>query len=188
MAGIKNDLWIKHMAKNHKMIEPFKDKLISKGKISYGLSSYGYDMRVADEFYIFHNAYPTEVIDPKNFKENYFIKHKGKYCVIPPNSFVLARSIEYFRIPKNVLAIVLGKSSYARCGIIVNITPGEPGWEGRFTIEISNTTPLPAKIYAAEGIAQVIFLEADEVCKISYADRKGKYQRQKNITLPKVDK
>lgn len=188
MAGIKNDEWIKHMAKKHKMIEPFVETLVSKGKVSYGLSSYGYDMRIADEFYIFHNAFPTEVIDPKNIKETYFIKHKGKFCIIPPNSFVLARSVEYFRIPRNVLAIVLGKSTYARCGIIVNITPGEPGWEGHFTIEISNTTPLPAKIYANEGIAQVIFLEADEPCKISYADRKGKYQNQKGIVLPKVIK
>jgi dCTP deaminase len=188
MAGIKNDEWIKHMARKNKMIEPFVEKLVRKGKISYGLSSYGYDMRVADEFYIFHNAYPTEIIDPKNFKENYFIKHKGKVCIIPPNSFALARSVEYFRIPRNVLAIVLGKSSYARCGIIVNVTPLEPMWCGHVTIEISNTTPLPAKIYANEGIAQVIFLEADEPCKISYADRKGKYQNQKGITLPKVDK
>lgn len=188
MAGIKNDEWIKHMAKKHKMIDPFVERLVSKGKISYGLSSYGYDMRVADEFYIFHNAYPTEIIDPKNAKENYFIKHKGKHCIIPPNSFALARSVEYFRIPRNILAIVLGKSTYARCGIIVNVTPGEPMWEGHFTIEISNTTPLPAKIYANEGIAQVIFLEADEPCKVSYADRKGKYQKQKGIVLPKVDK
>jgi dCTP deaminase len=176
------------MAIKHKMIEPFAPKLVRKGKISYGLSSYGYDMRVADEFYIFHNAYPTEIIDPKNFKENYFIKHRGKFCTVPPNSFVLARSVEYFRIPRNVLAIVLGKSSYARCGIIVNVTPLEPEFEGVITLEISNTTPLPAKIYANEGIAQVIFLEADEPCKISYADRKGKYQGQKGITLPKVDK
>jgi dCTP deaminase len=188
MAGIKNDEWIKDMARKHKMIEPFAEKLVRKGKISYGLSSYGYDMRVADEFYIFHNAYPTEIIDPKNFKENYFIKHKGKVCIIPPNSFALARSVEYFQIPRNVLAIVLGKSSYARCGIIVNVTPLEPMWAGHVTIEISNTTPLPAKIYANEGIAQVIFLESDDLCKISYADRKGKYQNQKGITLPKVDK
>jgi len=188
MAGIKNDEWIKHMARKHKMIEPFSERLVSKGKISYGLSSYGYDMRVAYEFYIFHNAYPTEIVDPKNFKEIYFLRHKGKYCIIPPNSFVLARSVEYFRIPRNVLAVVLGKSSYARCGIIINVTPLEPMWEGHVTIEISNTTPLPAKIYACEGIAQVIFLEADEPCKISYADRKGKYQKQKEITLPKVEK
>lgn len=188
MAGIKNDEWIKHMAKKHKMIEPFVEKLVSKGKVSYGLSSYGYDMRVADEFYIFHNAYPTEVIDPKNAKESYFIKHKGKVCIIPPNSFVLARSVEYFRIPRNVLGIVFGKSTYARCGIIVNVTPLEPEWSGTLVIEISNTTPLPAKIYANEGIAQVIFLEADEPCKVSYADRKGKYQKQKGIVLPKVIK
>jgi len=188
MAGIKNDEWIKHMARKHKMIEPFSERLVSKRKISYGLSSYGYDMRVADEFYIFHNAYPNEIIDPKNFKESYFIKHKGKFCIVPPNSFVLTRSVEYFRIPRNVLAIVLGKSSYARCGIIVNVTPLEPMWKGHVTIEISNTNPLPAKIYAYEGIAQVIFLEADEPCKISYADRKGKYQKQKGITLPRVEK
>ena len=188
MAGIKNDEWIKHMAKKHKMIEPFVEKLISKGRVSYGLSSYGYDIRIADEFYIFHNAYPTEIIDPKNAKENYFIKHKGKVCIIPPNSFVLGRSVEYFRIPRNVLGLVFGKSTYARCGIIVNVTPLEPEWTGNLVIEISNTTPLPAKIYANEGIAQVIFLEADEPCKVSYADRKGKYQKQKGIVLPKVIK
>lgn len=188
MAGIKNDKWIKYMAKKHKMIEPFVEKLISKGKISYGLSSYGYDMRIADEFYIFHNAYPTEIIDPKNAKETYFIKHKGKVCVIPPNSFVLGRSVEYFRIPRNILALVVGKSTYARCGIIVNVTPLESEWAGHVTIEISNTTPLPAKIYANVGIAQVIFLEADEPCQVSYADRKGKYQNQKGIVLPKVIK
>ncbi len=159
-----------------------------QGKVSYGLSSYGYDLRVANEFYIFHNAYPNEIIDPKNAKENYFIKHKGKVCIIPPNSFVLARSVEYFRIPRNVLGIVFGKSTYARCGIIVNVTPLEAEWHGYITIEISNTTPLPAKIYANEGIAQVIFLEAGEPCKVSYADRKGKYQAQRGIALPKVIK
>lgn len=188
MAGIKNDNWIKRMVKEYKMIEPFSKKLISKGKISYGVSSYGYDIRISDEFYIFHNAYPTEIIDPKNAKENYFIKHKGKICIIPPNSFILAKSVEYFRIPRNVLGLVFGKSTYARCGIIVNVTPLEPEWEGNLVLEISNTTPLPAKIYANEGIAQLIFLEADELCSVSYADRKGKYQKQKSIVLPFVIK
>lgn len=186
MASIKSDRWIKEMVKKYKMIEPFVARQVSRGKISYGLSSYGYDIRVADEFYIFHNVYPLEFIDPKKAKESYFIRHKGKYCLIPPNSFVLARSVEYFRMPRNVIGIVVGKSTYARCGIIVNITPLEAGWEGIVTLEISNTSPLPAKIYSNEGIAQVLFFESDEECEISYKDRKGKYQKQKGITLPKV--
>jgi dCTP deaminase len=176
---VKSDSWIEKMAKEYGMIEPFEPTLVREGKISYGLSSYGYDIRVADEYYIFTNVYTT-VVDPKN------VYHKGEYCIIPPNSFCLARSVEYFRIPRNVIGICLGKSTYARCGIIVNITPLEPEWEGHLTIEISNTTPLPAKIYSFEGIAQLIFLEADEVCRISYADRKGKYQGQRGISLPKV--
>jgi len=184
--GLKNDKWIKKMALEYKLIEPFEEKLISKGKISYGLSSYGYDIRVADEFKIFTNAF-SSVIDPKNFSPSSFVDFKGKICIVPPNSFVLARSVEYFRMPKNVFGIVVGKSTYARCGIIVNITPLEPGWEGHLTIEISNTTPLPAKIYANEGIAQVIFFEGDEPPLVTYADRKGKYQKQKGITLPKVE-
>lgn len=187
MPGIKNDRWIKKISKTHKMIEPFVDKLIKKGKISYGLSSYGYDIRIADEFKIFTDVF-NEIVDPKKFSEKSFVDYKGKVCVIPPNSFVLARSYEYFRIPRNVLGICIGKSSYARCGIVINITPLEPEWEGFLTIEISNTSPLPAKIYANEGIAQVIFIEGDEECLVSYADRKGKYQGQKGITLPKVEK
>jgi len=153
--------------------------------ISYGLSSYGYDIRVADEFKVFTNIYTT-IVDPKNFDEKSFVEMKGACCVIPPNSFALAKTVEYFRIPRNILTICLGKSTYARCGIIVNVTPFEPEWEGYATLEISNTTPLPAKIYANEGIAQVIFFEADEECLISYADKKGKYQKQMGITLPKL--
>lgn len=184
--GVKNDRWIREMALNHGMIEPFEESLLRKGVISFGLSSYGYDMRLADEFLIFTNVWGA-VVDPKAFDERAFVRHKGDYCVIPPNSFVLGRSLEYFRIPRKVICIVLGKSSYARCGIVVHVTPLEAEWQGFVTIEISNTTPLPAKIYANEGIAQVIFLEADEVCEVSYADRQGKYQGQKGITLPKVD-
>lgn len=183
--GLKNDIWIRNMALNHKMIEPFEEKQISRNVISYGLSSYGYDMRVADEYKIFTNVFNT-LIDPKEFNPKSFIEHKSDYCIIPPNSFVLARSVEYFRIPKNILTICLGKSTYARCGIIVNVTPFEPEWEGYATIEISNTTPLPAKVYSFEGIAQVIFFEADEVCSVSYADKKGKYQKQLGITLPRI--
>lgn len=183
---IKNDNWIKQMCRQHKMIEPFEPRLVRQGKISYGASSYGYDIRVNDEFYIFTNVNPTEIVDPKKFSQKNFVKHKGKVCLVPPNSFVLAQSLEYFRIPREVLGIVVGKSTYARCGIIVNVTPLEPQWHGILTIEISNTTPLPAKIYAREGIAQVIFLESDEVCEVSYQDRKGKYQKQKGIVLPKV--
>ncbi|MEN2986578.1 MAG: dCTP deaminase [Thermodesulfovibrionaceae bacterium] len=181
---VRNDRWIKEMARKG-MIEPFEEALVKEGVISYGVSSYGYDMRVADEFRIFTNINST-VVDPKNFDPKSFVEFKGPVCIIPPNSFALARSVEYFRIPRDVLVLCIGKSTYARCGIIVNVTPLEPAWEGFVTIEISNTTPLPAKIYANEGIAQLIFLKAEEECEISYADRKGKYQAQKGIVLPKV--
>lgn len=181
---VKNDKWIKEMAKKG-MIEPFNSKQIRKGVISYGVSSYGYDMRVGDEFKIFTNINNT-VVDPKKFDPNSFVDYKGEVCIIPPNSFALARSVEYFRIPRDVLVICLGKSTYARCGLVVNVTPLEPEWEGHVTIEISNTTPLPAKIYANEGIAQLIFLQASEICEVSYKDKAGKYQAQKGITLPKL--
>lgn len=183
--GVKPDSWIRQMAKEHKMIEPFIDHQVRHDVISYGLSSYGYDIRVTDEFKIFTNVH-SAIVDPKNFNPDSFIDYKGDVCVIPPNSFVLARTVEYFRIPRNVITICLGKSTYARCGLIVNVTPFEPEWEGYVTMEISNTTPLPARVYANEGIAQVVFMEADEVCEISYADRKGKYQRQENIVLPRI--
>jgi len=172
------------MAKKHQMIVPFSGRRIKKGIISYGLSSYGYDIRVADEFKVFTNV-NTTIVDPKKFDQKSLVDVKGQCCLIPPNSFVLARTVEYFKIPRNILTICLGKSTYARCGIIVNVTPFEPEWEGYATLEISNTTPLPAKIYANEGIAQIIFLEADEICEVSYKDKKGKYQAQKKITLPK---
>ena len=183
--GLKPDTWIRKMVLEQRMIEPFEDAQVRDGVISYGVSSYGYDIRVSDEFKIFTNVY-SAVVDPKNFSPKSMVDYKGDVCTIPPNSFALARTIEYFRIPRNVLTICLGKSTYARCGIIVNVTPFEPEWEGFVTLEISNTTPLPAKIYAFEGIAQVLFLEADEVCEISYADKKGKYQKQKSIVLPKL--
>jgi len=173
------------MAKKHQMIMPFSERQIKKGIVSYGLSSYGYDIRVADEFKVFTNA-NTTIVDPKKFDQRSLVDVKGNFCLIPPNSFVLARTVEYFKIPRNILTICLGKSTYARCGIIVNVTPFEPEWEGYATLEISNTTPLPAKIYANEGIAQIIFLEADEICELSYKDKKGKYQAQKRITLPKL--
>jgi dCTP deaminase len=183
--GIKADRWIKKMALEHHMIDPFVENQVRDGVISYGLSSYGYDIRVADEFKIFTNVY-SAIVDPKKFDTRSMIDYKGEVCVIPPNSFALARTIEYFRIPRSILTICVGKSTYARCGIIVNVTPFEPEWEGYVTLEISNTTPLPAKIYANEGIAQVLFFEGDEVCEISYADRKGKYQNQQTILLPKL--
>jgi dCTP deaminase len=183
--GLKSDSWIAQMAKEHRMIEPFVDAQVRKGVISYGVSSYGYDIRVADEFKIFTNVH-SAVVDPKSFDVQSMVDFHGEACIIPPNSFALARTVEYFRIPRSVLTLCVGKSSYARCGIIVNVTPFEPEWEGFVTLEISNTTPLPARIYANEGIAQVIFLEADEECRISYADRKGKYQAQQSIVLPKV--
>jgi dCTP deaminase len=181
---LKNDRWIKEMAEKG-MIVPFNKEQIRKGIISYGVSSYGYDMRITDEFKIFTNVNNT-IIDPKNFNANNFIDFKGEICIIPPNSFILGRSVEYFKIPREVLAICLGKSTYARCGIIINVTPLEPEWEGHVTIEISNTATLPAKIYANEGIAQLLFIQASEVCQISYADKAGKYQAQKGITLAKM--
>ena len=183
---LKSDKWITKMAEERKMIDPFVKDLERDGVVSYGLSSYGYDIRVADEFKIFTNLNCT-VVDPKHFDRKSFVYvQTEKSILIPPNSFALARTVEYFRIPRNVLAICVGKSTYARCGIIVNVTPFEPEWEGTVTIEISNTTPLPARIYANEGIAQVIFLESDEICALSYADRSGKYQGQSGITLPKL--
>jgi len=167
------------------MIYPFAERQVKKNKISFGLSSYGYDMRVSDEFLVFSNV-TTSIIDPKKFDKRFLVKIKDKTCIIPPNSFALAKTVEYFKIPRNILTICLGKSTYARCGIIVNVTPFEPEWEGYATLEISNTTPLPAKIYAFEGIAQIIFLEADQECETSYKDKKGKYQGQKDITLPRI--
>jgi len=182
---LKSDKWIRRMCREHKMIEPFEERLVSEGKVSYGLSSYGYDIRVAEEYKIFTNVFTT-VVDPKNFDPRSFVDYKGSECVVPPNSFALARSVEYFRIPRDVLAVCVGKSTFARCGIIVNVTPLEPEWEGHLTIEISNTTPLPAKIYSNEGIAQLLFFGGDEVCTTSYADRKGKYQGQRGVVLPSV--
>jgi dCTP deaminase len=173
------------MAKEQRMIEPFIDDQVREDVISYGLSSYGYDIRVTDEFKIFTNVH-SAIVDPKHFNPKSFVDYKGEVCIIPPNSFVLARTIEYFRIPRGVLTMCIGKSTYARCGLIVNVTPFEPEWEGYVTLEISNTTPLPARIYAHEGIAQVLFFEADEPCEISYADRKGKYQAQTDIVLPRI--
>ena len=187
--SIKSDSWIRRMADECGMIEPFEvGQISSMGAdriISYGTSSYGYDIRCSDEFKIFTNI-NSAVVDPKNFDESSFVDYQGDVCIIPPNSFALARTIEYFRIPRNVLTICLGKSTYARCGIIVNVTPFEPEWEGYVTLEFSNTTPLPAKIYANEGVAQVIFFEADEPCEVSYKDRRGKYQGQTGVTLPKA--
>jgi len=183
--SVKSDRWIRDMAIKHRMIEPFADRRVREGVISYGLSSYGYDMRVADEFRVFTNV-RASVVDPKKFDPEAFVEVKAPVCTIPPNSFTLARSVEYFRIPRRVITVCLGKSTYARCGIIVNVTPFEPEWEGFVTLEISNTAPLPAKIYANEGIAQVLFFESDEECEVSYADKKGKYQAQKEITLPKL--
>jgi len=181
---VLSDKWIKKMALNG-MISPFEEKQISEGKISYGLSSFGYDARVSNEFKIFTNV-NSEIVDPKSFKPSNFVTKNVSECVIPPNSFVLASTVEYFKIPKDVLVICLGKSTYARCGIIVNVTPLEPGWEGHVTLEFSNTTPLPAKIYANEGIAQFIFLQGNEKPEISYSDRKGKYMGQTGVTLPKI--
>ena len=185
MPSIKADTWIKKMALEHRMIEPFEDRQVRAGVISYGLSSYGYDIRVADEFKVFTNINST-VVDPKNFDPRSFVDVKADVCIIPPNSFALSRTLEYFRIPRDVLTVCVGKSTYARCGLIVNVTPFEPEWEGYVTLEISNTTPLPAKVYANEGIAQVLFFQSDEVCEVSYADKKGKYQRQQGLTLPKL--
>jgi dCTP deaminase len=185
--SIKSDRWIRRMATEHRMIEPFTDGQVRAGAISYGVSSYGYDMRVAPEFRIFTNVL-SAIVDPKAFDARSFVEFAGDVCIVPPNSFALARSVEYFRIPRNVLTICVGKSTYARCGIITNVTPFEPEWEGYVTLEISNTTPLPAKIYANEGICQVLFFEADDndICETSYADKKGKYQGQVGVTLPKL--
>ena len=182
--SIKSDKWIKKMSTESGMIEPFIDTQIKDCSISYGLSSYGYDIRVSDEYKIFTNV-NNSIVDPKNFDSKSFVDFKGDVCIVPPNSFALARSIEFFKIPRNVLTICLGKSTYARCGIIVNVTPFEPEWEGHVTLEISNTTPLPAKIYSNEGLCQVLFFESDEDCKTSYKDKLGKYQSQTGITLPK---
>jgi dCTP deaminase len=183
--SIKSDNWIKRMALEHKMIDPFVENQVRSGVISFGLSSYGYDIRVADEFKVFTNINNT-VVDPKAFDPRSFVDVKTDVCIVPPNSFALARTVEYFRIPRDVLTVCLGKSTYARCGIIVNVTPFEPEWEGTATLEISNTTPIAAKIYANEGIAQVLFFQSDEVCQTSYRDKKGKYQAQVEVTLPRI--
>ena len=188
--SIKSDRWIKEMAINHEMIKPFELEQVRLGKndeklISYGTSSYGYDVRCSDEFKVFTNI-NSATVDPKRFDEDSFVDIQSEVCVIPPNSFALASTIEYFKIPRNVLTICLGKSTYARCGIIVNVTPLEPEWEGHVTLEFSNTTSLPAKIYANEGVAQMLFLESDEECEVSYKDRGGKYQGQRGVTLPKA--
>jgi dCTP deaminase len=185
MLSIKADRWIRKMALEHGMIEPFEDRQVRDGVISYGLSSYGYDIRVADEFKVFTNINST-VVDPKRFDARSFVDIAADVCIIPPNSFALAKTIEYFRIPRDVLTVCVGKSTYARCGLIVNVTPFEPEWEGFVTLEISNTTPLPAKVYANEGIAQVLFFQSDETCEVSYADKNGKYQKQQGLTLPKL--
>jgi len=183
--GIKPDHWIRKMALEHKMIDPFVEGQVSKGVISYGLSSYGYDIRVSNAFKVFTNLH-SAVVDPKNFDRNSSVELENDYCIIPPNPFALANTVEYFRIPRSTVTVCVGKSTYARCGIIVNVTPFEPEWEGYVTLEISNTTPIPAKIYSNEGIAQVLFFEGDEECQISYADKKGKYQKQTGITHPKI--
>jgi len=187
--SLRSDRWIRQMALENMMIEPFADSQVREENgeklVSFGLSSYGYDLRVAEEFKVFTNL-NNSIVDPKNFSEDAFIDYRGKVCIIPPNSFALAKSVEYFRIPRNVLTLCIGKSTYARCGIIVNVTPFEPEWEGYVTLEISNTTPLPAKIYAGEGLAQVLFFMAEEACEVSYADRKGKYMKQMEITYPSI--
>jgi len=183
--SIKPDRWIREMCVRHRMIEPYAEKQVREGVISYGISSYGYDIRIADEFKIFTNVNST-IVDPKDMNPASMVDFKGAVAVIPPNSFALGRTVEYFRIPRNVLTVCVGKSTYARCGIITNVTPFEPEWEGFVTLEISNTTPLPAKIYANEGIAQVLFFESDEPCEVSYRDKAGKYQQQQGITLPRI--
>jgi len=185
MPSIKADRWIRKMALEHRMIEPFEDQQVRDGVISYGLSSYGYDIRVADEFKVFTNINST-VVDPKHFDARSFVDIRADVCIIPPNSFALAKTVEYFRIPRDVLTVCVGKSTYARCGLIVNVTPFEPEWEGYVTLEISNTTPLPARVYSNEGIAQVLFFQSDETCEVSYADKKGKYQGQQGLTLPRL--
>ncbi|HEU4452412.1 MAG TPA: dCTP deaminase [Longimicrobium sp.] len=183
--SIRSDRWIRRMAREHAMIEPFEDAQVRKGTISYGLSSFGYDMRVADEFKIFTNV-NNAIVDPKAFDDRSFVPFEGDVCIVPPNSFALARSVEYFRIPRDVITLCVGKSTYARCGIITNVTPFEPEWEGYVTLEISNTTPLPARIYANEGIAQVLFFQGDSAPEVSYRDRKGKYQGQTGVTTPRL--
>jgi len=183
--SIKSDRWIRQMCLEQQMITPFAEKQVREGVISFGVSSYGYDVRIADEFKIFTNVNST-IVDPKNMDPASMVDFRGPVAIIPPNSFALGRTVEYFRIPRNVLAACVGKSTYARCGIITNVTPFEPEWEGHVTLEISNTTPLPAKIYANEGIAQVLFFESDEVCEVSYKDKAGKYQSQTGITLPRI--
>ncbi|MEE9465896.1 MAG: dCTP deaminase [Candidatus Neomarinimicrobiota bacterium] len=183
--GVLPDIWIEEMARKHGMIEPFEPRQVSAGKVSFGISSYGYDLRVADEYKIFTNV-NNSVVDPKNVDSGSFVDFKGPVCIVPPNSFALSRSVEYFRIPRNVITLCVGKSTYARCGIIVNVTPFEPEWEGYATLEISNTTPLPAKIYSFEGLCQVLFFEGTEPCGTSYKDRKGKYQKQVGITTPRI--
>jgi dCTP deaminase len=183
--SVKSDKWIRKMSLEHRMIDPFADRQVREGVISYGVSSYGYDMRVADEFRTFTGS-NSAIVDPKNFDGKLFAEFKGDVCVIPPNSFALGRSVEYFRIPRNVLTVCYGKSTYARCGIVVNVTPFEPEWEGFVTMAISNTAPLPAKIYANEGLCQVVFFESDEPCEISYKDKKGKYQAQQGIVFSKI--
>jgi dCTP deaminase len=183
--AIKSDRWIRRMALENDMINPFNDRQMREGVISYGLSSYGYDLRVADEFKIFTNV-NSSIVDPKHFDPKSFIDVQGSSVLVPPNSFALARSVEYFKIPRDVLTICVGKSTYARCGVIVNVTPFEPEWEGFVTLEISNTTPLPAKIYANEGLCQILFFQGDEPCEVSYKDKAGKYQKQQGIVLPKL--
>ena len=183
--AIMSDIWIRRMAQEKGMIEPFVDAQKREGVISYGLSSYGYDARVGNEFKIFTNV-DSAIVDPKNFASNSFVDRTTDVCIIPPNSFALARTVEYFRVPRDILVICVGKSTYARCGIIVNVTPLEPEWEGHVTLEFSNTTPLPAKIYANEGACQFLFLQGDQPCAVSYADKQGKYQGQRGVTLPKI--
>ncbi len=183
--AVKNDRWIRRMALEHEMINPFADRQVREGVISFGLSAYGYDLRVADEFKIFTNVNST-IVDPKHFDERSFVEFQGPVCIVPPNSFALARSVEYFKIPRSVITLCVGKSTYARCGIIVNVTPLEPEWEGFVTLEISNTTPLPARVYSNEGLCQIVFFESDELCEVSYKDKKGKYQSQQGIVLPKI--
>ena len=183
--SIMSDRWITQMAREHGMIEPYEDRQVRKGVISYGVSSYGYDMRVAREYRIFTNVL-NSIVDPKAFDPKSFVEYEGDVCIVPPNSFALARSVEYFRIPRNILTVTVGKSTYARCGIITNVTPFEPEWEGFVTLEISNTTPLPAKIYSNEGIAQVLFFEGNEPPQVSYKDKGGKYQSQVGVTLPRL--
>lgn len=184
--GIKSDNWIRKMVEEHDMISPFSDSQSSGDIISYGLSSYGYDVRLAPEFKVFTNIFGA-IIDPKKFGTKHTIDKEGEFCIIPPNSVVLSKTIEYFKIPRNVITLCIGKSTYARCGILVNVTPFEPEWEGYVTMELSNMTPLPVKVYANEGIAQILFFEGDDTCKISYADRHGKYQKQTGIVLPRIN-